>query len=196
MKKPCYPQDCDPDCPGEVLVETGVPFSIDLDERKRKLMENYKKIWRHRAGVLWRHVGEPIAGWCVCAGLFAGIVSPLWVGGLISMYMNGRDFMACVNERLGHTTAPGVVEWANVGCRAEVLAPPLAFARGAIIGLCVGMAAWALFTLLKPTFDQIRREWNGPEPVEQTEIDVEIAAAKRARAKQPFNPPTFWEGKL
>ena len=38
------------------LVESGVPFKVDKEAMKRKTKENKKKIWKHRAGLLWNHL--------------------------------------------------------------------------------------------------------------------------------------------
>ncbi len=142
---------------GAVLVETGTPFSVDMDERKRKLMENYKKIWRHRAGVLWRLVGRP----CATAAV---TTSPVWIGGGTGMLLNGAKFIKCVNERVANGYA--LSDRLQAICREEVTHPAQARLLGALAGcfvlapLCV---LWVnLGDKITTLFDQIKREWDGP----------------------------------
>ena len=74
------------------LISSG-EFLIDQSERKRKLKMERGKLWRHRAGVVWRVVLEPVFVWSM-------ILSPIWMGAIWNGVKTQIKYLDCVSEQL------------------------------------------------------------------------------------------------
>lgn len=60
------------------LVEVGEPFLVDLEARERKMRENRRKLWNHRAGLVYKYLLSPWLPQTLCYGFFLSVTG-IWL---------------------------------------------------------------------------------------------------------------------